>query len=146
MRLSRLPDEVVSWFAHRANWIAWIVVVMIPLGVMLYAASAAHAAPRWARDGGWLPRHDAQAQAVQFIGLQGPLLDTPEASDRVTERVSVPSKCHRRDHATVLCWFSVHLASRPMALRGFMLLHLQRNGLIGVKLPWDPLRVGLGYY
>lgn len=115
--------------------------------ILLLAVLAvpAQATPRWAQDGGWLPRRDAQAQATQFIGQIGPLLDTPGASERVTEHVAAPSECHRRNHATVLCWFSVHLASRPIALRGFMRLHLQRNGLIGCKLPWDPLRVGLGY-
>jgi hypothetical protein len=75
----------------------------------------------------------------------GPLLDLPEAASRVTVHVVAPSKCHRRNRSTVLCWLSVHLASVPETRTGFMRVHLQRNGQLGYLLPWDPTKVGVGW-
>jgi hypothetical protein len=102
--------------------------------------------PNWARDGGWLTKRHAQQGATVFAKEIGPLLDRPEVANRVTVHVAAASKCHRRDHATVLCWFGAQLVSQPIWLTGFMRVHLQRNGLQGYRLPWDPQKVGLGWY
>lgn len=114
----------------------------VGLAIALAPSAAAAATPRWAQDGGWLSKQHAQHGASSFARQIGPLLD-PDAPGHVTVHVARPSKCHRRDRSTVLCWFSVHLVSQPVTRTGFMRVHLQRNRFLGYKLPWDPARVGL---
>jgi hypothetical protein len=103
------------------------------------AAAAPHAKPDW------LSKRTAQYGTVWFAGSVGPLLDVPEYADGVTVHVVAPSRCHRRTRTRVRCWFSVHLASQPVVRTGFMSVHLQRDGLLGYKLPWDPGKVGVGW-
>lgn len=116
-------------------------IAALTIVLFLSLSAAAQATPRWAQDGGWLSKREAQRGVTRFAGQIGPLLDTPEASNLVTVRVVAAPKCHRRNHATVLCWFTVHLASQPTTRTGFMVAHLQRNGFVGYKLPWDPIKV-----
>jgi hypothetical protein len=110
--------------------------------VLLATAVPATATPRWAMDGGWLTRTHAQHGGAWFARQIGPLLD-PNAPTRVTVHMVAPSKCHRRNASTVLCWFSVHLVTQPQTRTGFMVMHLQRNHYLGYKLPWNAWDVAL---
>lgn len=106
--------------------------VLLTMLLVLALAAPAHASPL-------LTKRRAQHETVYFANITAGLDPAPG----VTVHVVAPSKCHRRDHATVLCWFSVHLVSEPRSVNGFMRIHRQRDGLIGYKLPWDPLAVGV---
>src|SRR4051794_10349434 len=61
--------------------------------------------PNGAREGGWLTKRHAQQGAPVFAKEIAPLLDRRGVANGVTVHVAAASKCHRRDHATVLCWF-----------------------------------------
>ena len=132
----------------RARWWRSLVaalIVVASLGARLGAASSSRAAglPAWERDGGWLSKQRAQRDTAWAAESIAPILDPAAPPDRITVHVAAPSKCHRRDHATVLCWFSVHLVTRPVTRTGFMRIHLQADGQLGEKEPWFPLDVAL---
>lgn len=86
-----------------------------------------------------LTKRHARAGAARYLGSMVWALDEAQSGERL--HVRPPRFCRRLTPEKVACQFSVRLVSEPKTLRGSLVVHHQRDGLLGFLLPWDPADV-----
>jgi hypothetical protein len=68
------------------------------------------------------------------------VVDLLDVDRTVTAHMVRPGLCHRVSARTVECSFWAYLVASHKLASGKLRVHLQRDGLLGFLLPWDPAR------
>lgn len=86
-----------------------------------------------------LSKRHARASAVRYLESVVWSLDEAQSGEKLHVR---PARfCKRVSHEKVSCPFSVRLVTEPRTVRGALVIHHQRDGLLGYLLPWDPSKI-----
>lgn len=94
-------------------------------------ASAHHRVP--------LTKRQAYAAGLKFVDPVVDMLDVTKPS--IATHMDHPSSCERVNRRTVDCYFWAYLEAEQRTVSGNLRMHRQRDGLIGILLPWDPWKV-----
>jgi hypothetical protein len=108
-------------------------IALLALALSLLAAqpASAHRVP--------LTKRQAHAAGLKFVEPFVDMLDVTKPS--IATYMDPPSMCERISRRTVGCYFWAYLEAERRIVSGNLRIHRQRDGLIGILLPWDPRKV-----
>jgi hypothetical protein len=84
-----------------------------------------------------ISKQHARSAGYRFLA---PVVDLLDVNRTVDTHMARPGLCHRVSARTVDCHFWAYLVASHTLASGKLRVHLQRDGLLGFLLPWDPAR------
>lgn len=93
------------------------------------------ASPAEARQYTHLSKPHARAAGYKFVA---PFVDLLDIQRTVQTHMVRPGLCHRVSARTISCYFWAYLVGTHELVDGSLRVHLQRDGLLGFLIPFDP--------